>query len=133
MNKLKFLIITLAIIALPSIVMAQGLIENTVSTADSAGYESSGIDIQLAELVGNVVRAFLSLLGIIFISYTIYGGYLWMTAAGNEERVSKSKKIIVQGAIGLIIVLSAAIIYNLVISIFSNNSGGSGGGLIGGS
>jgi hypothetical protein len=39
--------------------------------------------------------------------YTI-GGFLWMSDAGNAERVKMAKNIIVSTTIGLIIVLLAA-------------------------
>jgi len=47
------------------------------------------------------------LLGIIFIILMIYAGYNWMTAQGEEEKVTKAKTTIQRAIIGLIIVVSA--------------------------
>lgn len=59
---------------------------------------------------GRIIRAFLSLIGIIFMSYIIYAGYLWMTASGEEEKIRKAKAILRGCIIGLIITLSAYVI-----------------------
>src|SRR3989339_689175 len=60
-----------------------------------------------AVLVGTVVKAFLSLLGIIFIILVIYGGYKWMMARGSEQEVEAAKNIIQRAIIGLIIIVAA--------------------------
>jgi len=58
----------------------------------------------------------LSLLGIIVLVIIIYGGFLWMTAGGNDERVGEAKKWIFGGIIGLVIILSSYAIAQFVIS-----------------
>ncbi len=59
------------------------------------------------KIAGNLIGAFLSLFGIIFLILMIYGGYRWMMASGREEEVQKAKDTIKAAIIGLIIVLSA--------------------------
>jgi len=42
----------------------------------------------------------------------VYGGFTWMTAGGNEEQINKSKKLLINAAIGLaIIILAYSITY----------------------
>ncbi len=94
------------------------LLKNTIDAGSAAGYDVSRPATGLATIVGGVVKAFLSLIGILFISYAIYGGFLWMTAAGSEEKVTKAKDILRNGIIGLIVVLSAAGIYYAAAAIF---------------
>lgn len=57
--------------------------------------------------VGTLISAGLSFLGVLFLMLTVYGGYLWMTSAGNEDQVMKGKKIIVSAVIGLVIIVAA--------------------------
>jgi len=52
-----------------------------------------------------VVKAFLGLIGTIFLINIVIAGYKWMTAAGNEDSVAEAKKYMSAGVIGLIIVL----------------------------
>jgi cytochrome bd-type quinol oxidase subunit 2 len=55
----------------------------------------------------NIIRAVLGLLGIASVVMIILGGYWWLTAAGNEQRVERAKKILTSAIIGLIIILLA--------------------------
>lgn len=59
------------------------------------------------EAVAGIISAFLVLLGILFLVYAIYAGYLILTSAGNEERIEKGKSILLNTTIGLAIILSA--------------------------
>lgn len=61
----------------------------------------------IAEIVGGIISAVLGLLGVVAVILMIYGGFLWMTARGKEERVTKAKDTIEAAIIGLIIVLAA--------------------------
>jgi hypothetical protein len=46
----------------------------------------------------------------------IYGGYLYMTAQGNEDQVEKGKDVIKNAVIGIVIIFLAYTITNFVIS-----------------
>jgi len=83
------------------------------SVAEGSGYNP---DNTFDSMVGQIIMTGLSLLGIIFLVLIIYAGYLWMTATGNEEKVSKAKSIMTMAIIGLIIVLSAYAISYFVLS-----------------
>lgn len=104
----------------------------TKQAGETAGYNPETNETSFAKIVGSVVRIFLSLLGVIFVSYTIYGGFLWMTAAGNDEKITKAKHIIRDGIVGMIVILSAAAIYYFIaeflIDTGSNGSTIPGGG-----
>ena len=74
----------------------------------ASGYETSGISqTTISSIAGTAVSVFLSILGIIFIVLMLYGGYLWMTARGSEEQLTKAKELIQAAVIGLIIIVAA--------------------------
>ena len=84
---------------------AGGSSETALSTvADGAGYSPANT---FNSMIGKIILTALSLLGIIFLILLIYAGYLWMTASGNEQQVSKAQSIITTAIVGLVIVLSA--------------------------
>jgi len=58
-------------------------------------------------MVTQLINIALTLLGIIAVIIVLLGGFKWMTAAGNEEKISGAKKILGAGIIGLVIVLAA--------------------------
>ncbi len=72
----------------------------------------------LEPLLGDIILIILSLIGIVFVIFIIYAGYLWMTASGNEQKVDKSKEILRQAIIGLIVVFGAYAIAYFVIQVF---------------
>jgi len=123
MTKKIHLVILISLIiffCLPALLSAAGP-DITGLLKEAAGDDGAGFDTSdelaqtgIALIVGTVGRVFISLLGVLFISYTIYGGFLWLTSGGNEEKIEKAKKIISNGVIGLFIVLAAATIYFLV-------------------
>lgn len=127
----------LLIVSLPlAALAAQADLSDLLNQA--AGREGAGFNTDqelaktgLASLAGSVARAVISFLGVVFMAYIIYGGFLWMTAAGNEEHVSKARKIIRDGIIGLIVVLSAAGIYVLVINVLLGNGATPDNGALG--
>lgn len=57
--------------------------------------------------ISSIIAVFLSFLGVIFLILMIYAGFNWMTAAGDEERITKSKETIRSAIIGLVIVIAA--------------------------
>jgi len=69
----------------------------------------------LREGVMAIVRVLFGFLGIIAIIIMLYGGFVWFTAAGNEENVGKAKKIITAGIIGLVIIFISYAIATFVI------------------
>ncbi len=83
----------------------------TLTAAEITGSEAS-----LTVIIRTLIQALLSVLGIIFLVLVIYAGLLWMTAAGNEDKVKKAQKLLRDGVIGLIIILSSYTIANTVLT-----------------
>lgn len=46
----------------------------------------------------------------------VYGGILWLTSAGNEERIKKGRDVLIQTVIALIIIFTAVTLMNFVYS-----------------
>ena len=107
---------------LPNIVFAQteqkGIQSafTVVESVASNSYSNRNIYV----ILGDVIMVILTLVGSIFVIFMIYAGYLWMTASGNEQKVDKSKEILKQSIIGLIIVLGAYAISFFVVQIFNS-------------
>ena len=70
----------------------------------------------LREGVMQIVRLLLGFLGIIAILLMLYGGFVWFTSAGNEEKVGQAKKIISAAIIGLVIIFISYAIAQFVIT-----------------
>lgn len=77
-------------------------------------------------IIGKIIRAALGLLGAVTVVIIMYGGFNIMTAAGNEEKVLKGRKIITNGVIGLVITMMAFTIAHWAITQLSKAINGSG-------
>jgi hypothetical protein len=75
--------------------------------ATEAGYETGNNSESLESNISRNITLVLSLVGVIFIILIIYAGINWMLAQGNEEKIGKAKKIIIDSSIGLTIVVAA--------------------------
>jgi len=62
-------------------------------------------------LIGKVINSVLGVVGSIALLMFVYGGLVWMTSSGNQEKVKKGRDIIVWSAIGLAIIFAS---YGLV-------------------
>lgn len=70
-----------------------------------------------------VIQVLLGFLGIIAIIIILYGGFVWLTSAGNEEKVGQAKKIITAGIIGLVIIFVSYAIASFVITQLIESTG----------
>ncbi|RMD59212.1 hypothetical protein D6821_01725 [Candidatus Parcubacteria bacterium] len=84
--------------------LRQSMMKMLETTARLAGF---GEPKTIAQIVGVIISAALSLLGVIFLCLIIYGGFLWMVSGGNEYKVLRAKKVLTNATIGLIIIVSA--------------------------
>ncbi|MFZ2189295.1 MAG: pilin [Candidatus Magasanikiibacteriota bacterium] len=105
------LLITFNVQALDLGTGSGSLLENA---KDNAQYATAN-ETTFAETIGTVIKMVLSVVGVLFLAYMVYAGYLWMTAQGEEEQVKKSQTIIKQSIIGLIIMTSAYSITTFVV------------------
>jgi len=81
----------------------------------TAGLEDNiGGETKIFGVLGLIINAVLSLVGITFFALTLYAGLMWMTARGDSARVDKAKSILESAGIGLVIVVSAYAIVNFV-------------------
>ncbi len=106
MKKIFFILSLLACLSIfcPSAVLAADTLGQGM-LSDSVG--KLGLESDLQNSLANVISTVLSVVGTVFLVLTVAGGIMWMTAAGNDERIGKAKKIIVGAAIGLVISLTA--------------------------
>ncbi len=105
------------LIFLPALIVqaAQGDIYGLNTTAGAAGYKTGPSAPTIDIIIGDIIFYVLSFVGVIFLILTIYAGFTWMTAGGNEEKIKKAKKLLTNSIIGLIIALGAAAITNYIL------------------
>lgn len=94
--------------------------------APGGGQPSVAGETTFPGLVGKIVAAILSLLGIVFFGLVLYAGFTWMSAMGNTEKVTKAKDMLEAAVIGLALVVAAYAVASFVFSRFGGGGGGKG-------
>lgn len=103
----------LSLLVMPLVVSAQ--IQSDDLFEDFRAEDIGVGDRPLTETIASIINTILGLLGIVAVVLILYAGFLWMTAAGNDEKITQAKKIMQAGIIGLVIIFSAYAIARFVL------------------
>ena len=110
-------IISLAIVVLLVVPMVVGA-QNSLGLDDITNTSLGEAELQPAVMqIINVLLGFLATIAIVIV---LLGGFKWMTAGGNEDKVGEAKKLLGAGVIGLVIILAAYAITVFVIEQLYN-------------
>lgn len=115
MKKIFLILILSAVLCVPVLALAQNY--GLDATAGAAKLKTEA---DLPATAGKVIGTLLSLIGVIFFGLMIYGGFMWMTARGNEEQAKKALDTIIAAVIGLVIILAAYAITNFIFKSVSS-------------
>lgn len=115
---------------------AAGLLNNEIKTKINTqgiqagtygGYETVG-EGGILSVVQIIINAFLSIIGVLLLIYLLTAGYKWMTAHGEEEKVTEAKDTIKRAIVGVIIIVASYAISIFVMSRLEAGSLKGGGG-----
>ncbi len=71
-------------------------------------------------LVLQLLNWFLMFLGLVATAFLIFGGFQYVTSAGNDQNIEKAKKVIIYAAVGILVVLISAVLVNALIGSAQN-------------
>jgi len=121
MKKVLLTFVVALIIIAPAFILAlPALAQPDLGTGYANNLDLVTTNEDPRDVAVNIVRYLMTFLGIIAVVIILLGGFKWMTAAGNEDKVAEAKKLLAAGVIGLIIILAAFAIVTFVI----NTTGG---------
>jgi len=105
MSKKILLVLLLLIIALPVLAVK---IDNPLGAINSPEL-----------LAGKIIKSVLGLIGIISLLYFITGGFMWMTAGGNSEKVKKGRDTLIWATLGLLVIFSSYTVVRSTLDILN--------------
>ena len=123
MKKIFLIAVIVFNFASPVFVSAAGLNDALGNLNKIADPSKTGLSADLGTSVAAAIKTVLALVGTVFLVLTIYAGILWMTAQGEEDKVTKAKDIIKASVIGLVIIMSAYAITYFVTSKLGGATG----------
>lgn len=103
MNTRRFLYAITSWMVLPVVAFAQEL-HNPLGTAS------------VAVIVGRLINAMLGVVGTFALLMFILGGWHWLTARGEHEKITKGLETIKWAAIGLLVIFAAYPLANFVLT-----------------
>lgn len=109
----KFLVksfFVLSLLLLPlSFVNAQAKVDikGPIQIAGEPAFSTEYGGQSLSGLIGNIVTGILGFVGTIAFIFFLYGGFLWLSAGGNDEQVGTAKKYLLNSTIGIIVIVIA--------------------------
>ena len=92
------------------------ILENLGKAGIGAEYDvaNQASDHFIPGLIGQIVALVLGFVGTIFFIMIIFSGFQWMTAGGNEEKVTKARTRMINSTIGMAITTAAYFITWLI-------------------
>lgn len=79
--------------------------------------ETTGLQgTSMPQIIGNIVKAILGLFGVVATVIIVYGGVKWMTSQGDTSKIDASKKLMIAGAIGMVLIVSGYAITTFLIN-----------------
>jgi hypothetical protein len=74
--------------------------------------------LDISTFIGRAIKGALGFMGSIAFVMYIYGGVLYMTAAGNAQREESARKVLVWTTIGIMVILSSYVIVDFIFQGF---------------
>ena len=88
--------------------LEEGVMNNLETLKEASGIgEKGGSGVPVSEIIISLVNTALTIMVILFSIYLLYGGFLWMTAAGKEEHFDRAKKTMRWVIIGIAITIAS--------------------------
>ena len=79
---------------------------------------------QAPSQVGTIIGGIFGVVGALAVLMIVYGGLMWMTSGGNQERVKKGRDVLVWATVGIVVIFSSYIILNFVLNVLTGTTAG---------
>jgi lysylphosphatidylglycerol synthetase-like protein (DUF2156 family) len=114
-NKIKSLTsaVSVAILTAPALAMAQ------FTVPSDSGLSSAPI----TDIVRNFMKWILIIVGIMGVIGFAIAGILYLTAAGDEDRIKSAKSAMIMSIVGVVVALLGLVIMNAVYNMLGAQSG----------
>ena len=110
LSKFVIPIVLMMLVLAPVVVDAQGIFGDPTVSKPSQ-FEGSQTATQLIVKILNVVLAIVGLIAVLFL---VWGGFKYITSAGDEEKVKEAKQTIINSLIGVAVVILAFALVRIV-------------------
>lgn len=98
----------------------RGLVDDNceVQWPSGSGNSEHGLDRFITIILINISDMITRIIGLVAVGFIIFGGFKYMLAQGDPNKVASAKKTIANAIIGLVIAMLAVVLVNFVFNIF---------------
>jgi len=94
-----------------------------VTLTDPLGIHEKAPGQEFQYLIGKIIYAVMGLVGSIALLMFVYGGFLWMTAMGSEDKITKGKNIFIWSVAGLAVIFTSYMLVHFVLTSLIQTAG----------
>lgn len=97
--------------------LAQGTAWNGIranTTPLGCAFGTCGVPADPRSIVAVVIKIFMGILGIIYLTYTVHAGFVWMTSQGDTDKIERAKSTLTTGVVGMLVIFAAYAIVRYV-------------------
>jgi TRAP-type C4-dicarboxylate transport system permease small subunit len=105
------------------LILLQSLIITSLLNAGTVYAQSADVT-KVQSFIHSIIQILVTLAGLVAVGFFVWGGIGYITSSGNPESLDRSKKTIAYSAIGLVIVLAAFVLSNIVTQVATTAFGG---------
>ena len=109
------LLIGLLITISPLITQAANCSNTSTSSCSSLDNPLGNNNLTPQQLYGRIIYAFMGVTGTVALLMFVLGGFQWMTAAGNPEKVKKGRDTLMWAILGLVVIFSSYAILRAIL------------------
>jgi len=100
--------------ALGTEIIPEGCRTGTQPRTETAEGKPCGIP-EIMQTIVNITRLMLGVMGSAALLMLVYGGVMFIVSSGNQDKVNKAKNILIAAILGIVIILTAWSIVNLIL------------------
>jgi len=82
-----------------------GIVPNSSGNSQAMGIFGS--------VLGKIINLIITVAGITFFGYLLYGAFQWIVSSGDKEKLTKAQLTITHAIVGLVVVFAALTIFGL--------------------
>lgn len=108
-------VMLLGAITMPALALDKEICSGLDAEQAIAAGCSAGGETELYKTVRSIFTVVISVIGVIAVIAVIYGGITFMTSAGDPGKITKGRRILIFGVVGVAVSLLAFAIVNFVL------------------
>lgn len=126
MKRKKILIFSLVIFISLVIIFFNSDLCLTASDATKEVKLSNPIEVSAnpSQLIGLIIKSALGVIGGLALVMMVWGGFQWLTSAGNPDKVKKGSSTMIWAIVGLVLALGSYVLVSTILNFLAGRQTG---------